>query len=110
MIVSPQDRAVFASESEVKIEIETESFTLGDEGQHWHLYVDDQPGRMIMGKINDAVLRDLEPGQHEISAYLSNGSHQDLEEGAAVTIMVADPDQAGMSMRMEDHESEHQHD
>jgi hypothetical protein len=109
-IASPEDGAIFESRSDVRIEIETESFNLGEEGQHWHLYVDDQPGRMIMGKMNDAVLRDLEPGQHEISAYLSVGSHQDLEDGAAVTITVVDAGQAGMSMRMEDLESEHQHD
>ncbi|MCB0170308.1 MAG: FixH family protein [Anaerolineae bacterium] len=108
-IVSPEDGADFETGSDIRIEIETESFNLGEEGNHWHLYVDDQPGRMIMGEINDAVLRDLEPGQHQISAYLSVGSHEDLEDGAAIAITVVDPGQEDVSMNMEDHESEHHH-
>ncbi|MCB0210367.1 MAG: FixH family protein [Anaerolineae bacterium] len=109
-IISPEDGASFETGSDVTIEIETESFKLGEEGNHWHLYVDDQPGRMIMGEINDAILRNLEPGHHHISAYLSVGSHEDLEEGAAIAITVIDPGQEeDVSMNMENHEGEHHH-
>ncbi|MCB0167508.1 MAG: FixH family protein [Anaerolineae bacterium] len=109
-IVSPKDGTNVESGSDIRIEIETESFKLGEEGNHWHLYVDDQPGRMIMGEINDAVLRDLEPGQHHISAYLSIASHEDLEDGATLTITVVDPGQEDVSMTIEDIDGEHHHD
>jgi hypothetical protein len=87
-LVSPEDGAVFNQEDEIKVEIEYEDFELGEDNNHWHIYVDGASPRMIMGKMTEAVLRDLESGQHEISVYLSVGTHEDLEDGAAVTISV----------------------
>ncbi len=91
-ILSPQEGTVFATGDNISVEIDYENFALGADGNHWHLYVDDKPGVMIFGKMNEAVLRNLEPGQHQISTHLSVGAHKDLEDGAAVTITVLEPD------------------
>lgn len=87
-ILSPVDGETFGEKADVRVEIETENFNLGEDGNHWHIYVDGASARMIMGKMTTAVLRDLAPGQHEISAYLSIGTHEELEDGAMVTITV----------------------
>lgn len=90
-IVSPTDGEMFEAGSDVRVEVEFENFDLNKEGNHWHVYVDDQSSRMIMGGMIDAVLRDLEPGQHKLSAYMSVGkAHDELEEGAAITITIMD--------------------
>ena len=91
-LVDPEDGAIFRQGEDIQVEIEYENFDLGEEGQHWHIYVNDQPGQMIMGKTTDAVLRDLEPGQYQISTYLAATSHTELEEGAMVTIRVIGAD------------------
>lgn len=88
-LVSPTEGAVFHAGDEIRIQIETENFTLGEEGNHWHFYVDGESPQMVMGGMNEAILRDLAPGTHEISVFLSRGDHADLEEGDSVTIIVA---------------------
>lgn len=102
--VTPKDGAVFEAGDDVKVEIITDNFTIGEAGNHWHIYVDDQPGVMIMGQMTDAVLRGLEPGRHEISTYLSVGSHKELEDGAMVTITVLGEDETASMM-----EADHMH-
>jgi len=89
-IVSPTDGALFEKGSDVRVEIEYDNFKLGEDGNHWHVYVDGKSARMIMGKMTEAVFRDLEPGQHEISTYLSVGSHEELRDGATVTITIVE--------------------
>lgn len=87
-IVSPQDGNTFEEGGEVKVEIECYNFELGQYGNHWHLYVDGQSPRMIVGKSKKVILRDLKPGQYQISAYLAVGSHTELEDGTTVTITI----------------------
>ena len=41
-----------------------------------------------MGGRTTQALRGLEPGEHEISVYLSNGGHEELMEGDAILIEV----------------------
>gem|GEM_PF-1669754 len=89
-LVSPQAGETFEVGREIKVEIETEQFKLGEAGNHWHVYVDGQSPQMIMGQMNETLLHNLEPGQHEISVYLSRDGHQDLAEGDTVTITVID--------------------
>lgn len=89
-IVSPANGARFQRGDDVRVVIECERFELGEAGNHWHVYVDGGSQRMIMGKINDAVLRDLAPGRHEIATYLSVGSHAELEDGAVVSISISE--------------------
>jgi len=87
-IMAPADGAVFKVGDDIVVEIVAENFVLGEDGNHWHVFVDDQSFGMIVGGDLDQVVRGLEPGEHEISAYLSNGEHQELEDGAQITITV----------------------
>jgi hypothetical protein len=108
-IVSPQDGAVIEPGQEVKVEIETENFELGANGNHWHILVDGQSPRMIMGAMTETILRDLEPGRHEISAHLSNGNHEELLESAMVVVTIAGADQDSVMMSMGEGGGEHAH-
>lgn len=84
-IVSPEAGATLTG-TEVVVEIETENFALGEDGRHWHVYVDGESMGMVGGGATDYALRGLVPGEHEISVYLGLGTHEELEEGATVTI------------------------
>jgi hypothetical protein len=86
-ILSPADGATFGAGDEVTVEVEVENFTLG-EGNHWHIYVDGSSWGMVMGENTDDTLRGLEPGEHEIGVYLSIDTHEELEDGDAITIVV----------------------
>lgn len=91
-IVSPEDGASFEAGTDVRVVVEFDHFDLSDEGNHWHVYLDGQSRGMIMGGMTDAVLRDLEPGQHELSAYMSVGKfHDELEDAAVASITILDP-------------------
>ena len=111
---SPLDGAIFEPGDEVQIEIAYDNFELGEDGNHWHVYVDGKSAQMIMGKMTMATLSNLEPGRHEVSAYLSVGSaHDELEEGDTVTILIKDPSSAARDDGEADHHqnlNNHQHD
>ena len=87
-IVSPEEGAVFAAGEDIVVEVEIENFTLNDEGSHWHVYVDGVSYGMVVGETTTQVLRNLEPGDHEVTAYLANGDHEELEDGGVVHITV----------------------
>jgi hypothetical protein len=87
-IVSPADGALFTTADEVLVEVETENFDLSAEGKHWHVYVDGVSYGMIVGGDTDHALRNLEPGEREISVYLSIETHEEMEDGDAVIITV----------------------
>jgi hypothetical protein len=89
-LLSPKDGTLVGVGDEVIVQIATENFELAEEGNHWHIYVDGHSYRMIMGGMTEAILSDLSPGQHEISVYLSVGTHEELEDGATIGITVAD--------------------
>lgn len=108
-IISPEAGAMIAPGQEIKVEIETANFELGTNGNHWHVLVDDRSPRMIMGAMTETSLPGLEPGRHEISAYLSNGQHEELEEGAVVIVTVAGPDKDAMEIGMGEAGSEAKH-
>jgi hypothetical protein len=86
-IVSPADGATFTTADDIVVEVETENFTLG-EGNHWELYVDDSRWSSVEGGATSEVIRGLEPGEHTIAVYLATGEHEELEEGATITITV----------------------
>lgn len=87
-IVSPADGATFAHDEDVVVEVEVENFTIGQDGNHWHIFVGDSEYAMVMGENTDDVIRGLTPGEHTITVRLANGDHQDLEDGDSVTITV----------------------
>lgn len=97
-IVSPRNGDVFEQGQDIPVEIEVENFALGEEGRHWHVYINGRSPQMIMGKMTETALRGLEPGQYEISAFLSINTHEDMEEGAAVTISVVGSGNPSLSM------------
>lgn len=86
-LVSPADGDTFSTLDQIIVEIEVENFELG-EGNHWHVYVDDVSYGMVMGDNTDQALPGLEPGEHEISVYMSIGTHEEYEDGDSVTIVV----------------------
>lgn len=89
-IVSPISGAVFAAGEDIVVEIEVENFVLNEDGSHWHVYVDGATYAMVVGDTTTQVLRNLEPGEHTIGAFLANGDHIQLEEGSEVTITVSE--------------------
>lgn len=89
-IVSPSDGATFSQNEEIVVEIETENFVLGEDERHWELYVDGASWGSIEGGNQDEVVRGLEPGEHEITVYLSLGSHEQLEDGSKRHITVTE--------------------
>lgn len=87
-IVSPPDGATFAMGEDVLIEVEIENFELNVDGSHWHVYVDGVSFGMVVGNTTQQVLRNLEPGEHMITAYLANGAHEELEEPGMIKITI----------------------
>ena len=87
-IVSPSDGAVFSAGEDISVEVEVENFTLGQDGNHWHIYVGDSEYAMVMGENTGDVVRGLEPGEYVISVSMANGDHQNLEDGDSITITV----------------------
>ena len=87
-ITSPEDGATFGTLDQVLVEVEVANFKLGENDNHWHVYVDDVSYGMVMGGNTDQALPGLEPGEHEISVYMSLGTHEEFEDGDSVTIMV----------------------
>lgn len=87
-IVTPADGDVFQHGDQIIVEVETENFDLSQEGYHWHVFVDDASWGMIMGGSANHALNGVEPGEHEISVYLSIPTHEEYEDGDSVTITV----------------------
>lgn len=85
-IAAPANEASFKSSDTVPVIIETTNFTIGEIGNHWHIYLDGSPIMVMGGNIFN--LQNLSVGHHDIQVYLSNGHHEDLEQGDQVTIMV----------------------
>ncbi len=87
-IISPAEGATFSSSDSIVVEVEVTNFTLGENGNHWHVTVDGVSYGMVTGTANDTILRGLEPGEHLIEAILANGEHQDLQDGDSITITI----------------------
>jgi hypothetical protein len=89
-LLSPADGETFAHGDDIVVEVAVENFDLSAEGNHWHLYVDGSTLNMVVGGNEKSVVHGLEPGEHEIEVYLGLPTHEELEEGAAVTITVTE--------------------
>lgn len=87
-ITSPADGSTFGSDEDVIVEIEVENFTLGEDGSHWHIYIDGASWGMVSGQATSQVLRGVDPGEHELAVYLAGGDHIELADGDAITITI----------------------
>ena len=63
---------------------------MGEDGNHWHVYVNGSSWGMVMGRNTSEIVRGLEPGEHQIEVYLSLESHEELEDGDGVTITIVE--------------------
>jgi nucleotide-binding universal stress UspA family protein len=89
-IVSPEEGSSFTSGKDILVEVEIENFELNVDGSHWHVYVDGTSYGMVVGDTTRQVLRNLEPGEHEITAYLALGTHEELEDGGRIHVTVTE--------------------
>jgi hypothetical protein len=74
----------------VIVEVATENFPLGENNNHWHVYVNGASWGMIMGGNGDYPLSGLEPGTHEIAVYMSIATHEEYATGDSITITVSE--------------------
>ena len=84
-IISPLHNAVLDRDT-VIVRVETMNWPLGEEGHHWHLYVNGKEQGMSQGNSPALQARDLQPGQNIIEATLSNELHQELDAIDRITI------------------------
>lgn len=87
-ITSPADGDEFAEGSQIIVDVEVDNFSLGEDGSHWHVYVDGTSFGMVVGGNTDQPLNGVDPGEHEVSVYLANGDHEEFEEGDSITVVV----------------------
>jgi hypothetical protein len=87
-IVSPADGAT-VSGGDLEVKIEVENFPLGEDGRHWHVYIDGDEVAMVEGKDTSYALHGIAPGEHELKVNLANGQHQNLEDGATLHFTVS---------------------
>ncbi|GJM41844.1 MAG: hypothetical protein DHS20C20_21260 [Ardenticatenaceae bacterium] len=87
-ITTPEEGATFSTLDQVLVEVEVENFSLGEDGNHWHVYVNDVSFGMVLGGNTDHALPGLDPGEHEVTVFLSLGTHEEYEDGDSVTIIV----------------------
>jgi hypothetical protein len=67
---------------------------LGEEGHHWHLYVNGKEQGMSQGNAPALQARDLQPGDNVIEVTLSNELHQELNTTDMITVRYEAADSA----------------
>ena len=87
-IISPDSGTSFGTGEEVTVEIEVEQFALGEDGNHWHIYVDGTSWGMVVGDRTTETLRGLDSGSHKIEVYLTGGDHIELQDGDTIDVTV----------------------
>lgn len=87
-ILSPDDGATFAVGEEILVEVQVDNFVLGEDDNHWHVYVDGSSWGMVMGGNTSQSLNGVEAGEHEIEVYLAGGDHIEFEEGGSIHVTV----------------------
>lgn len=87
-ILVPDDGSSFAEGEDIVVEVEVENFALGEDGNHWHIYIDGTSWGMVTGGDTDQALRGVEPGERLIETYLAGGDHIELEDGDAIMVVV----------------------
>lgn len=92
-IISPAHNAVLDRDN-VIVRVETTNWPLGEEGHHWHLYVNGKEQGMSQGNSPALQARDLLPGENVIEAVLSNELHQELNTTDMIAVRYAAADSA----------------
>jgi len=92
-ITAPQDGEVLNVPT-VIVRVETTNWPLGEEGHHWHLYVNGKEQGMSQGNAPALQARDLQPGDNLIEVTLSNELHQELDATDKITIHYGADDHA----------------
>lgn len=87
-LLAPADGATFADGEEIIVEVEIDNFAIGEDGNHWHVYIDGTSWGMVMGENTSESIRGLEAGEHLVEVYIAGGDHIEFEEGDSVTITV----------------------
>jgi hypothetical protein len=87
-IVAPEHNAVLDRDS-VIVRVETSNWPLGEEGHHWHLYVNGKEQGMSQGNNPALQARDLQPGDNIIEVVLSNELHQELNAADMIAVRYA---------------------
>ena len=88
VITSPETGATFGTGEEVTVDVEVQQFALGEDGNHWHVYVDGTSWGMVVGGRTTETLRGLESGLHKVEVYLTGGDHVELQDGDTIDITV----------------------
>ncbi len=84
-IISPEDGAVL-KDNAVIVRVETLNWPLGEQGRHWHLYVNGAEQGMSQGNSPVLQARDLRPGENTFEVVLSNELHQELNATATIVV------------------------
>ena len=87
-ILSPANGDTFSANDELLVEVNVDNFALGEDDNHWHVYVDGTSWGMVTGGNLDQPLRGLEPGMHEISVFIAGGDHIEFMQGDAIMVRV----------------------
>ena len=87
-VVGPENGSIHTFGDQIIVEVAVENFELGEDGSHWHIYVDGSSWGMVMGQNTEQALTGIEPGEHEIAAYLAIGTHEEFEDGDSIMITV----------------------
>ena len=87
-ILSPKDGSTAKFGDQIIVEVAVENFVLGENGNHWHIYIDGNSWGMVMGQNTEQALTGIEPGEHEIAVYMSIESHEEYEDGDQIHIVV----------------------
>jgi hypothetical protein len=84
-IIAPQNGDVLERDN-IIVRVETTNWPLGEEGHHWHLYVNGKEQGMSQGNAPALQARDLQPGDNLIEVTLSNELHQELDTVDTITV------------------------
>ena len=87
-ILEPADGAAFANGEAVTVKVAFDNFAYGEDGNHWHIYINGSSYGMVVGLNVEETVRGLEPGTHEVVVVMANGDHIEFEDGASITITV----------------------